>query len=155
MRACAGAMSLSCVCACHRSLTRPCASRLLQGPAVCLSLLSRVDSPMEAVSLLVVSQSCDAFSQSGLYSNHQDIAPRYAGVLLGMSNTAGVLAGVVDRGARHHPRSGHSHLTRGMGKRKSAQVLTLDELGGAASKKVGFIRTDAKALQEQPTSPHA
>lgn len=95
MRACAGAMSLSCVCACHRSLTRPCASRLLQGPAVCLSLLSRVDSPMEAVSLLVVSQSCDAFSQSGLYSNHQDIAPRYAGVLLGMSNTAGVLAGVL------------------------------------------------------------
>lgn len=62
---------------------------------MCLSLLSRVDSPMEAVSLLVVSQSCDAFSQSGLYSNHQDIAPRYAGVLLGMSNTAGVLAGVL------------------------------------------------------------
>lgn len=37
----------------------------------------------------------DAFSQSGLYSNHQDIGPRYAGVLLGMSNTAGVLAGVL------------------------------------------------------------
>ncbi|GAV81733.1 LOW QUALITY PROTEIN: PA domain-containing protein/Peptidase_A22B domain-containing protein/MFS_1 domain-containing protein, partial [Cephalotus follicularis] len=36
----------------------------------------------------------DAFSQSGLYSNHQDIGPRYAGVLLGLSNTAGVLAGV-------------------------------------------------------------
>ncbi|GFZ13296.1 phosphate transporter 4;1 [Actinidia rufa] len=36
----------------------------------------------------------DAFSQSGLYSNHQDIAPRYSGVLLGLSNTAGVLAGV-------------------------------------------------------------
>ncbi|KAF2282601.1 hypothetical protein GH714_043230 [Hevea brasiliensis] len=36
----------------------------------------------------------DAFSQSGLYSNHQDIGPPYAGVLLGLSNTAGVLAGV-------------------------------------------------------------
>uniref|UniRef100_A0A2N9GKJ0 Major facilitator superfamily (MFS) profile domain-containing protein n=1 Tax=Fagus sylvatica TaxID=28930 RepID=A0A2N9GKJ0_FAGSY len=36
----------------------------------------------------------DAFSQSGLYSNHQDIGPRYSGVLLGLSNTAGVLAGV-------------------------------------------------------------
>ncbi|CDY71597.1 BnaAnng38090D, partial [Brassica napus] len=32
---------------------------------------------------------------SGLYSNNQDIAPpRYAGVLLGLLNTAGVLAGV-------------------------------------------------------------
>jgi ACS family sodium-dependent inorganic phosphate cotransporter len=40
-------------------------------------------------------QGFDAFSQSGLYSNHQDIGPRYAGVLLGLSNTAGVLAGVL------------------------------------------------------------
>ena len=40
-------------------------------------------------------QGLDAFSQSGLYSNHQDIGPRYAGVLLGMSNTAGVFAGVL------------------------------------------------------------
>lgn len=63
-------------------------------------------------------QGSDAFSQSGLYSNHQDIGPRYSvsvtfnliryivlnlghiimfllqGVLLGLSNTAGVLAGV-------------------------------------------------------------
>lgn len=37
----------------------------------------------------------DAFSQSGLYSNHQDIGPKYAGVLLGITNTAGVLAGVL------------------------------------------------------------
>jgi len=64
------------------------------GPAFCLSQLSSVDEPLEAVALLVVSQSLDAFSQSGLYSNHQDIAPRYSGVLLGLSNTAGVLAGV-------------------------------------------------------------
>ncbi|XP_021891774.1 sodium-dependent phosphate transport protein 1, chloroplastic isoform X3 [Carica papaya] len=41
-----------------------------------------------------VRKGTDAFSQSGLYSNHQDIAPRYSGVLLGLSNTAGVLAGV-------------------------------------------------------------
>lgn len=64
------------------------------GPALCLSQLSSVNEPLEAVALMVVSQSLDAFSQSGLYSNHQDIAPRYSGVLLGMSNTAGVLAGV-------------------------------------------------------------
>lgn len=46
-------------------------------------------------SIFCLPQACDAFSQSGLYSNHQDIGPRYAGVLLGISNTAGVLAGVV------------------------------------------------------------
>ncbi|CAN1282388.1 Sodium-dependent phosphate transport protein 1, chloroplastic [Linum perenne] len=48
---------------------------------------------------LYLSQGADAFSQSGLYSNHQDIAPRYSGVLLGLSNTAGVLAGVLGTAA--------------------------------------------------------
>lgn len=64
------------------------------GPAFFLSQLSHIDSPALAVLCMACSQGSDAFSQSGLYSNHQDIGPRYAGVLLGLSNTAGVLAGV-------------------------------------------------------------
>ncbi|KAK1266944.1 hypothetical protein QJS04_geneDACA000386 [Acorus gramineus] len=64
------------------------------GPAFFLTQLSRVRTPALAVLCMVCSQGTDAFSQSGLYSNHQDIGPRYAGVLLGLSNTAGVLAGV-------------------------------------------------------------
>ncbi|KAK1426840.1 hypothetical protein QVD17_15520 [Tagetes erecta] len=64
------------------------------GPAFFLSQLGHVDSPAMAVVCMACSQGSDAFSQSGLYSNHQDIAPRYSGVLLGLSNTAGVLAGV-------------------------------------------------------------
>eukprot|EP00198_Chlamydomonas_reinhardtii_P005015 XP_001694351.1 major facilitator superfamily protein [Chlamydomonas reinhardtii] len=48
-----------------------------------------------AVLCMIGSQGLDAFSQAGLYANHQDIGPRYAGVLLGLSNTAGVLAGVL------------------------------------------------------------
>lgn len=64
------------------------------GPAFFLSLLSRVRTPALAVLCMALSQGSDAFSQSGLYSNHQDIGPRYSGVLLGLSNTAGVLAGV-------------------------------------------------------------
>ncbi|GAA0142147.1 secondary carrier transporter [Lithospermum erythrorhizon] len=64
------------------------------GPAFFLTQLSHVDSPSMAVLCMACSQGTDAFSQSGLYSNHQDIAPRYSGVLLGLSNTAGVLAGV-------------------------------------------------------------
>ncbi|GMH22460.1 hypothetical protein Nepgr_024303 [Nepenthes gracilis] len=64
------------------------------GPAFFLSLLSQVKTPALAVLCMACSQGLDAFSQSGLYSNHQDIGPRYSGVLLGLSNTAGVLAGV-------------------------------------------------------------
>ncbi|XP_028191407.1 sodium-dependent phosphate transport protein 1, chloroplastic-like isoform X1 [Glycine soja] len=64
------------------------------GPAFFLTQLSHVNSPVMAVLCMTCSQGTDAFSQSGLYSNHQDIAPRYSGVLLGLSNTAGVLAGV-------------------------------------------------------------
>ncbi|KAJ9188325.1 hypothetical protein P3X46_003691 [Hevea brasiliensis] len=48
----------------------------------------------KCLSITTVRKGSDAFSQSGLYSNHQDIGPPYAGVLLGLSNTAGVLAGV-------------------------------------------------------------
>ncbi|KAG1670523.1 hypothetical protein FOA52_015388 [Chlamydomonas sp. UWO 241] len=65
------------------------------GPAVCLSQLANVTTAPHAVLCMMGAQGMDAFSQSGLYSNHQDIAPRYSGVLLGMSNTAGVLAGVM------------------------------------------------------------
>ncbi|THG08757.1 hypothetical protein TEA_014039 [Camellia sinensis var. sinensis] len=65
------------------------------GPAFFLTQLSHVKTPALAVLCMVCSQGSDAFSESGLYSNHQDIGPRYAqGVLLGLSNTAGVLAGV-------------------------------------------------------------
>ncbi|CAN6487383.1 unnamed protein product [Victoria cruziana] len=64
------------------------------GPAFFLTQLSHVNSPALAVLCMACSQGMDAFSQSGLYSNHQDIGPRYAGILLGLSNTAGVLAGV-------------------------------------------------------------
>lgn len=64
------------------------------GPAFFLTQLSKVNTPALAVLCMACSQGSDAFSQSGLYSNHQDIGPRYAGVLLGLSNTAGVLAGV-------------------------------------------------------------
>ncbi|KAK2992632.1 hypothetical protein RJ640_023942 [Escallonia rubra] len=64
------------------------------GPAFFLTQLSNIRTPALAVLCMACSQGSDAFSQSGLYSNHQDIGPRYAGVLLGLSNTAGVLAGV-------------------------------------------------------------
>lgn len=65
------------------------------GPAFCLTQLQNVTTLPAAVACMMGAQGFDAFSQSGLYSNHQDIGPRYSGVLLGLSNTAGVLAGVL------------------------------------------------------------
>jgi ACS family sodium-dependent inorganic phosphate cotransporter len=72
------------------------------GPAFFLSQLGNVNSVPSAVACMMGAQGFDAFSQSGLYSNHQDIGPRYSGVLLGMSNTAGVLAGVLGSLATGH-----------------------------------------------------
>ncbi|CAH9123739.1 unnamed protein product [Cuscuta epithymum] len=69
------------------------------GPAFFLTQLKHVKTPALAVLCMACSQGSDAFSQSGLYSNHQDIGPRYSGVLLGLSNTAGVLAGVLGTAA--------------------------------------------------------
>lgn len=65
------------------------------GPAICLAQLSQITTTTGAVLCMMGAQGMDAFSQSGLYSNHQDIGPQYAGILLGLSNTAGVLAGVI------------------------------------------------------------
>jgi len=36
-----------------------------------------------------------AWSRGGLYCNHQDLSPKYAGALLGITNTAGALPGVL------------------------------------------------------------
>ena len=69
------------------------------GPAFFLTQLGKVHSPVAAVGCMMAAQGLDAFSQAWLYSNHADIGPRYAGVLLGLSNTAGVLAGVLGTAA--------------------------------------------------------
>lgn len=36
-----------------------------------------------------------AWSRGGLYCNHQDLSPKYASALLGITNTAGALPGVL------------------------------------------------------------
>ena len=72
------------------------------GPALCLSQLGGISSPVAAVLLLCAAQGLDAFSQAGLYAIHSDIAPRHSGAFLGLTNTAGVLAGVVGSAATGH-----------------------------------------------------
>lgn len=65
-------------------------------PAFFLFQLRGVTSPYIAVTFFILAQGLDAFgSQPGLYSNHQDLSTKYSGILLGLSNTAGVMAGVL------------------------------------------------------------
>lgn len=47
------------------------------------------------VALLSVAFALGAWSRAGLYCNHQDLSPKYASALLGISNTAGALPGVL------------------------------------------------------------
>ena len=48
-----------------------------------------------AVTTLTVACGCTAFTQAGFLVNFQEIGPKYAGVLHGMANTAGSIAGMV------------------------------------------------------------
>lgn len=65
------------------------------GPAVFLGLLCAARTAGQAMGCVSVGLGLAAFSQSGVYANHQDIGPRVAGTLLGISNTFASVAGVV------------------------------------------------------------
>lgn len=63
----------------------------------CLSLLTLMvfhDLPV-AVVLIALALSTSSFSQSGVYANHQDIGPRVAGTLLGVTSTFASLPGLI------------------------------------------------------------
>jgi len=47
------------------------------------------------VALLSLAFALGAWARAGLYCNHQDLSPKYAGALLGLSNTAGALPGIL------------------------------------------------------------
>lgn len=47
------------------------------------------------VALMSLAFALSAWSRAGLYCNHQDLSPKYAGTLLGITNTAGALPGVL------------------------------------------------------------
>lgn len=45
--------------------------------------------------MLSVAFALGAWSRAGLYCNHQDLSPRFASALLGISNTAGAIPGIL------------------------------------------------------------
>ena len=63
------------------------------GPAVFLTQLGRVSTPLGAVACMMASQGLDSFSQSGLYSNHQvRRLPLHGGLLCPFRHADGYLA---------------------------------------------------------------
>ncbi|TAK51662.1 MAG: MFS transporter [Gammaproteobacteria bacterium] len=66
------------------------------GPAFFLILLSGdIRSPLHALVLLCCTLGVTALAYAGYCANQLDIGPRYAGVLLGISNTASQIPGII------------------------------------------------------------
>jgi ACS family sodium-dependent inorganic phosphate cotransporter len=65
------------------------------GAAAALLAIGQAHTVPLAVGLMCVALGLGSFALSGFASNHLDIAPRYAGALMGLSNTAGTLPGVI------------------------------------------------------------
>jgi ACS family sodium-dependent inorganic phosphate cotransporter len=65
------------------------------GPALALIALASVNDATTAVIYLTLAMSLSSFAFAGFATNHLDIAPRHAGVIFGISNTAGTLPGII------------------------------------------------------------
>ncbi|MCO5562332.1 hypothetical protein L7F22_015958 [Adiantum nelumboides] len=66
--------------------------------AMALFMMTRVRSSIGAILLSSICLGLCALARAGFAVNHMDIAPRYAGIVMGVSNTAGTLAGIVGVG---------------------------------------------------------
>jgi len=67
----------------------------LLGSALFMLLARDVDSPTAAMLLMCGALGAASFTWSGFVPNHLDIAPRYADVLMGITNTAGTVPGII------------------------------------------------------------
>lgn len=63
--------------------------------ALALLAVAQIATAPLAIAVMCVSSALGAASGAGFGTNHLDIAPRHAGVLMGLSNTAGTLPGIV------------------------------------------------------------
>lgn len=75
-----------------RRLTQTIAFSLAAGP---LLVLPATSSPAAVIALVSISAAANSLGLSAFGVNHLDIAPRYAGVLMGISNTIATLPGIV------------------------------------------------------------
>jgi ACS family sodium-dependent inorganic phosphate cotransporter len=67
----------------------------LAGSSLCLLLAGSSASTTTSVLLMCGALGALGFTWSGFLPNHLDIAPRFAGVLMGITNTAGTVPGII------------------------------------------------------------
>jgi ACS family sodium-dependent inorganic phosphate cotransporter len=65
------------------------------GLAICLFLIPMVESAWAAIGILCLGKVFSAAGIGGFNVNHMDIGPKYAGSLMGITNTAGTIPGIV------------------------------------------------------------
>jgi len=65
------------------------------GPVIAFMIVGEVASLGAAISIMCIGVSFGAFAAGGFMVNHMDIAPRHAGKLMGITNTAGTIPGIV------------------------------------------------------------
>merc|ERR1719499_963668 len=65
------------------------------GEALFLVVVGYTNSRMTAVIALIIAVGSSGFAISGFNVNHLDIAPRYASILMGISNGVGTFAGMI------------------------------------------------------------
>ncbi len=65
------------------------------GIAAALAIVGTVETAWAAIAVMSVGTALGAFVTGGFAVNHMDIAPKYAGTMMGITNTAGTIPGVV------------------------------------------------------------
>ncbi len=65
------------------------------GISIALLLVGEVDSVWVAIAIMATGNALGAFVTGGFSVNHMDIAPKYAGTLMGITNTAGTIPGII------------------------------------------------------------
>ncbi len=65
------------------------------GIASALLVVGQVETAWMAIAVMTVGSALGAFVTGGFAVNHMDIAPRHAGTLMGITNTAGTIPGVI------------------------------------------------------------
>lgn len=65
------------------------------GIAVALLIVGEVETAWMAILIMATGNALGAFVTGGFAVNHMDIAPRHAGTLMGITNTAGTIPGII------------------------------------------------------------
>ena len=63
--------------------------------ATALAIVGEAESAWMAITIMTIGNALGAFVVGGFVVNHMDIAPRHAGTLMGITNTAGTIPGII------------------------------------------------------------